>query len=102
MTGGSKRIDESVSEGVDVTHRADTCRRREDAYPRDLLEPLRHRMLGGHLRELPIDGGDAVIESTNLVDDEPDGVSQQIGERDLRVLENGGYACEDRAALTGL
>jgi len=80
-----------------MIHCADERRRCRHAHPRNLLEPLRDRMLGRHVRELLIDRGDARLEGADFVDDERDRVSEQIRERNLGVLQDARHASEHRA-----
>jgi hypothetical protein len=80
-----------------MIHRTDECRRRQHAKPLKLLKPLGHRMLRRHGRELVIDRGNARLERADFVDDERDGVAEQIRERDLGVLEDARHAREYRA-----
>jgi hypothetical protein len=72
-----------------MIHRADERRRCQHAHARNLLESLRDGMLGRDARELPIDQGDARLKRADFLDDERDGVAEQLRKRDLRVLESG-------------
>ena len=85
-----------------MIHRADHRRRCEHADARDLVETDRDGVRASHLCELPIDGGDARFEPANFVDDERDGVSEQIRERILGILEDTATRASTVRAPTGI
>ena len=82
---------------MDVIHGPDHRRGGEHANAWNLLQTDRGGMRARHMRELPIDGGHSRLERANFVDDERHGVAEQIGERDLGVLEDARHASEHRA-----
>jgi hypothetical protein len=86
---------------MDMVHGADHRCGREHTDAGHLLETDSDRVRARYLCELPIDGGDAGFERVDFLDDERDGESEQIRQRDFGVFEDRRHACEHRAGADG-
>ena len=72
---------------VNVPDARDERRRRQHADPGDLLQAPRDGMLASNCGEFVIDRGDARVEPTDFVEQQPDGMAHEPGQVHLRILE---------------
>src|SRR5947208_1947590 len=72
---------------VNVPDARDERRRRQHADPGDLLQAPRDGMLASNCGELVIDRGDARVERTDFVEQQPDGMAHEPGQVHRRIVE---------------
>ena len=86
---------------MDMRHGRDQRCGGQHPHAGNLLQTGRDGVRACHMRELPIDRGDAYFKRANFVDDERHGVAEQIREDLLGILKDARDTREHRAGAEG-